>query len=184
MTPKKIRPFAFWRTLPQEKKCLAPNEVFLNSNWSVFFCEGHGIKCYKCVSEKSWDDCVPGNDTTCLNSTGSCLQLNLMEKFQILEVTGFFKKSVPWNRYVTTTFARDTDRGLSSESVISNAAKVTCAIETYWIAAMEPKYQLSVVFCFWSALLSFFYCWNWRKFSVRLKKTGNTFRKWLLLRVL
>lgn len=74
MTSKKIRPFAFWRTLPEEKNCLAPNEVFLNSNWSVFFCIGHGIKCYKCVSEKSWDDCVPGNDTTCLNSTGSCLQ--------------------------------------------------------------------------------------------------------------
>lgn len=110
--------------------------------------------------------------------------LNLMEKFQILELTGFFKKSVPWNRYATTTFAGDTDRGLSSESVISNAVKVTCAIETYWITAMEPKYQLSAVFCFWFALLSFFYCWNWRKFSVRLKKTGNTFRKWLLLRVL
>ena len=74
MTSKKIRPFAFWRTLPEEKNCLAPNEVFLNSNWSVFFCVGHGIKCYKCVSEKGWDDCVPGNDTTCLNSTGSCLQ--------------------------------------------------------------------------------------------------------------
>ncbi|CAH3196234.1 unnamed protein product, partial [Porites evermanni] len=35
----------------------------------------HGIKCYQCVSENSWDDCVPGNDTTCSNSTGSCLQL-------------------------------------------------------------------------------------------------------------
>lgn len=35
---------------------------------------GHGIKCYQCVSEKSWDDCVPGNDTTCSNSNGSCVQ--------------------------------------------------------------------------------------------------------------
>ena len=58
--------------------------------------------------------------------------MNLMEKFQVLERTGFFKESAPWNRYATKTFARDLDRHLPpSESVVSNAAKVTCAIETY-----------------------------------------------------
>ena len=52
-----------------------PPSAFFNSNCSVFFCVGHGIKCYQCASEKSWDDCFPGNDTTCSNSTGSCLQI-------------------------------------------------------------------------------------------------------------
>ena len=58
--------------------------------------------------------------------------LKLMQKFQIMELTGFFTKSAPGNRHATKTFARDTDRYLPpSESVVSNAAKVTCAIETY-----------------------------------------------------
>lgn len=73
MTSTKIRPFAFWRTLPQKKKCLAPNEAFLIAMAPFFLCRTR-IKCYQCASEKSWDDCVPGNDTTCSNSTGSCLQ--------------------------------------------------------------------------------------------------------------
>lgn len=52
-----------------------PPSAFFNSNCSVFFCVGHGIKCHQCASERSWDDCFPGNDTTCSNSTGSCLQI-------------------------------------------------------------------------------------------------------------
>ena len=56
---------------PSEEKWLTANEAFVIVI-SLFFV-GHGIKCYQCVSVKSWDDCNPGNVTTCSNSS-SCLQ--------------------------------------------------------------------------------------------------------------
>ena len=56
---------------PSEEKWLTPNEAFVIVI-SLFFVR-HGIRCYQCVSVKSWDDCDPGNVTTCSNSS-SCLQ--------------------------------------------------------------------------------------------------------------
>ena len=39
---------------------------------------GHAIKCYQCTSIKSWDDCVPGNDTACpLPTLDSCLKVKI-----------------------------------------------------------------------------------------------------------
>ena len=36
------------------------------------------MKCYKCFSTKSWDDCVPGNDTACTSpQLNSCLKVKL-----------------------------------------------------------------------------------------------------------
>ncbi|CAH3171459.1 unnamed protein product [Porites lobata] len=38
----------------------------------------HAIKCYQCFSTKSWDDCVPGNDTACpFPRLNSCLKVKL-----------------------------------------------------------------------------------------------------------
>ena len=38
---------------------------------------GHAIRCYQCVSTKSWDDCVPGKDTACASPLNSCAKVKL-----------------------------------------------------------------------------------------------------------
>ena len=39
---------------------------------------GHAIKCYQCSSTKSWDDCIPGNDTACpFPQLNSCLKVKI-----------------------------------------------------------------------------------------------------------
>ena len=48
-----------------------------SSDLLLWFAE-HAIKCYQCTSTKSWDDCVPGNDTACpLPRLNSCLKVKL-----------------------------------------------------------------------------------------------------------
>ena len=46
---------------------------------------GRGIKCYQCDSEKSWDHCVPGNNTECAAGWDSCAKLE--GQAEILGVT-------------------------------------------------------------------------------------------------
>ncbi|CAH3167862.1 unnamed protein product, partial [Porites evermanni] len=36
-----------------------------------------GIKCYQCTSTKSWDDCVPGKNTTCPPESNTCAKLDI-----------------------------------------------------------------------------------------------------------
>ena len=39
---------------------------------------GHGIKCFRCKSDKGWDDCVNKNDTTCSSKDGQCVKSHLV----------------------------------------------------------------------------------------------------------
>jgi len=43
---------------------------------------GRGIKCYQCDSEKSWDGCVPGNNTECAAGLDSCVKFEGQAEFQ------------------------------------------------------------------------------------------------------
>ena len=53
---------------------------------------GHAIKCYKCFSTKSWDDCVPGNDTACpFPQFNSCLKVKLEGEKEGKNVNFFVK---------------------------------------------------------------------------------------------
>ena len=47
------------------------NSIFL------FWFAGHGIKCYQCTATKSWDDCVPGKNTTCPPDSNTCAKLDI-----------------------------------------------------------------------------------------------------------
>ena len=43
---------------------------------------GHGIQCYQCESRKSWNECVPGNNTECATRLDSCVKFEGRVEFQ------------------------------------------------------------------------------------------------------
>ena len=58
-----------------------PDIDYFFSNFLLWFV-GHGIKCYQCTSTKSWDDCVPGKNTTCPPESNTCAKLDIEEEEQ------------------------------------------------------------------------------------------------------
>ena len=116
---------------PSEVKWMAPNIILLQQ-FLRFFLQDTGSSATNVFQNKARMTVSPETTPRVQIQPVLVYNMNLMEKFQVLERTGFFKESAPGNRYATKTFARDLDRHLPpSESVVSNAAKVTCAVETY-----------------------------------------------------
>ena len=52
---------------------------------------GHAIKCYQCKSPKSWDTCVPGNNTACASPLDSCVKFKIEGELGGLNVKYFYK---------------------------------------------------------------------------------------------
>ena len=52
---------------------------------------GHAIKCYQCLSPKSWDDCVPGNNTACSPLLDSCVKFKIEGELGGQDVKYFYK---------------------------------------------------------------------------------------------
>ena len=55
---------------------------------------GQAIKCYQCRSPKSWDDCVPGKDTTCASHQNSCVKVKIEGEKDGKNVNYFVKECV------------------------------------------------------------------------------------------
>ena len=52
---------------------------------------GHAIKCYQCESPKSWDACVPGNNTACSSLPDSCVKFRIEGEMGGKNVKAFYK---------------------------------------------------------------------------------------------
>ena len=161
-----------------------PPSAFFNSNCSVFFCAGHGIKCYQCASEKSWDDCFPGNDTTCSNSTGSCLQIEFHGEIPNTGTNRVFQKECTMKSVCNDDICKRYRQGSIVRKCNFKCCESDLCNRNILNSSNGAKVPIVSGFLFLICAFKFSFCWNWRKFSVRLKKSGNTFRKWLLLRVL
>ena len=60
---------------------------------------GHAIKCYQCRSPKCWDDCVPGNDTTCASPLNSCVKVKLQtRRWKGWQKRELFRQSMCWKK--------------------------------------------------------------------------------------
>ena len=52
---------------------------------------GRGIKCYQCISLKSWDGCIPENDTECASGLDSCVKFEVDGESQGVSTKAFYK---------------------------------------------------------------------------------------------
>ena len=103
------KPSHFWRNFrhwcsKSEKKLVlkqglhitAPLNGLLNlkraySSDLLLWFAGHAIKCYQCQSPKSWDTCVPGNNTACASPLDSCVKFKIEGELGGLNVKYFYK---------------------------------------------------------------------------------------------
>ena len=152
---------------PSEKKCLTPYEAFVIVI-SLFFV-GHGIKRYQCVSAKSWDDCDPGNVTTCSNSS-SCLQFEV-------------DAEIPNHGTYRLFYQECTRKSACNEDICKRYRQVSPTVRKCGFECCESdlcnrnllngsngaKVPIVSGFLFLVCPLMFFFCWNWLIFSVWLK---------------
>ena len=100
---------------------------------------------------KSWEDLVSVNDTACPIAPGlgfGAKNLKLMQKGREGVPYRSFQNGCAVKSVCNDDNCKVYRQGESESSVISIAAKGTCA--------MEPKYRQSAVSYFWSALWQFF----------------------------
>ena len=75
---------------------------------------GHAIKCYQCTSIKSWDDCVPGNDTPCpLPTPDSCLKVKIVLENEEGKNVSVFVKSCAKKKNCNKDFCKSVAQELS-----------------------------------------------------------------------
>ena len=152
---------------PSDEKCLTPYEAFVIVI-SLFFV-GHGIKCYQCVSVKSWDDRDPGNVTTCSNSS-SCLQFEFDAEIPNEGTYRVFQKEctikLVCNEDICKRFrqASPTVRKCGFECCESDLCN-----RNLLNGSNGAKVPIVSGFLFLVCPLMFFFCWNWLIFSVWLK---------------
>ena len=148
-----------------EKKWLTPYEAFVIII-SMFFV-GHGIKCYQCFSAKSWDDCDPGNVTTCSNSS-SCLQFEVDAEFP--------------NHGTYRLFQREcTMKSVCNDDICKRYRQVSPTVRKCGFECCESDLcnrnllngsnaaKVPIVSGFLFLVCVFFIFWNWRIFLVWLK---------------
>ena len=92
-----LRNFRRWCTKSKKKHNTAPLNGLLSlkraySSDLLLWFAGHVIKCYQCLSEKSWDACVPGNNTTCASPLNSCLKFKIEGELEGKNVKVFLQR--------------------------------------------------------------------------------------------
>ena len=97
------RNFRHWCSKSEKKLVLkqglhitAPLNGLLNlkraySSDLLLWFAGHAIKCYQCKSPKSWDTCVPENNTACASPLDSCVKFKIEGELGGLNVKYFYK---------------------------------------------------------------------------------------------
>ena len=169
-----------WNPLPppSEEKWLTANEAFVIVI-SLFFV-GHGIKCYQCVSVKSWDDCDPGNVTTCSNSS-SCLQFEFDAEIPNEGTYRVFQKECTiksvCNEDICKRFRQTSPTVRKCDFERCESDLCNRNIWTGSNGAKVPRNMLNgsngakvpIVSGFLFLVWVFFIFWNWRIFSVWLK---------------
>ena len=169
-----------WNPLPppSEEKWLTAHEAFVIVI-SLFFV-GHGIKCYQCVSVKSWDDCDPGNVTTCSNSN-SCLQFEFDAEIPNEGTYRVFQKECTiksvCNEDICKRFRQTSPTVRKCDFECCESDLCNRNIWTGSSGAKVPRNMLNgsneakvpIVSGFLFLVWVFFIFWNWRIFSVWLK---------------
>ena len=106
---------------------------------------GHAIKCYQCNSQKSWDDCVPGNGTTCASPQNSCVKVKIEGEKDGKNVNVFAKSCVEkknCNKDVCKSVAEELSMKFKDcdfnccDTDLCNGAKVTMASSFLFLACV------------------------------------------------
>ena len=105
---------------------------------------GHAIKCYQCKSLKSWDACVPGNDTLCHErGQNNCLKVKIEGEKEGKNMN-FFAKSCAEKKNCNKDGCKSAAEGLKMkfkdcdvnccDTNLCNGAKVTMVSSFVFLA--------------------------------------------------